>query len=241
MEASVFNVLMHNSVSPLILAFSSGIFIVALFVAAKTAVKSSVSQKKALAGTLPFGFSDSGLPVLVSRKVSSPVIVGISRPYILIPPKMAEDPKNLMVSLTHEDCHFRRRDNLFGILLVFLTDLLFICPFVRTAKELYVISCEVACDLEAVKSVGKQSYFKALLEEGGKSTLPELAFFSYLSQDANRLLIRIKSLAQFLTTERTIAPLSLSSLLLLSPSLLLICLSLSFQALRCFYPCFLGF
>lgn len=104
-----------------------------------------------------------------SQRVSSPIVLGVTSPRILIPADFRQvfcEQQQAMV-IEHEGIHIRHGDHLWNALaLVFMT-LFWFNPLVWIAAHSFRNSQEHACDAKALKNKSKQQkilYAKALLK-----------------------------------------------------------------------------
>jgi len=97
--------------------------------------------------------------------VSSPMLVGIINPKILMPTaNLAKD--ELRFILKHELVHFKRKDLLYKLLLLAATAVHWFNPIVYLSVKAINILCETSCDTEVVRDVDadtRQIYSKAII------------------------------------------------------------------------------
>ncbi len=90
------------------------------------------------------------IPLLVSGDVSSPVVFGIFKPRVIVPPGFDEDREALRYALLHEYAHIRRGDNLGRVLAAlalcahWFNPLMWLC-FTLSARDM-----ELACDAKVL-------------------------------------------------------------------------------------------
>lgn len=81
----------------------------------------------------------------VCQSITSPMLVGFSRPAILLPPvKIASD--ELPLILKHELIHFKRHDLWCKALILAATALHWFNPIVYLMAEAAAVQCEISCD-----------------------------------------------------------------------------------------------
>lgn len=90
-----------------------------------------------------------------SDAVSSPVVFGLIRPRIIIPPALIGDRETLKFVLLHELVHIRRLDNL-RLVLFGLVCLHWFNPLIWLFYALSGRDMEMACDAGAVRHMDKQ-------------------------------------------------------------------------------------
>ncbi len=104
--------------------------------------------------------------VFTCARVSSPVVVGILRPLILLPPSLlcGLDATQLAAILSHEMAHIRRHDPLFNLVQRVIESLLFFHPIVWWLSRRVTIERENCCDDMAAAHVGRLTYAEALVQ-----------------------------------------------------------------------------
>jgi len=108
-----------------------------------------------LVGALRMAAEAHGLPAApplrLSRQITSPQLVGVLRPVLLLPMAgsiIADD--DLDMALTHELVHLRRRDLWWGLLPALAQHLAFFHPLVHYAVREYGVAREAAVDAAVV-------------------------------------------------------------------------------------------
>src|SRR5690606_37719751 len=108
----------------------------------------------------------AALPVRYSSTQTEPALVGIWRPFLLLPQDVETrlTPAQLDAVVAHELCHWRRRDNLTGALHMLVEALFWFHPLVWWIGSRLVHERERACD-EAVVEAGhdRRAYAEAIL------------------------------------------------------------------------------
>lgn len=104
--------------------------------------------------------------VATCLRVSSPVVVGILRPMILLPPSLmcGLDAIQLAAILSHEMAHIRRYDLLFNLAQRVIESLLFFHPITWWISRRVAIERENCCDDVAALQVGRLNYAQALIQ-----------------------------------------------------------------------------
>jgi beta-lactamase regulating signal transducer with metallopeptidase domain len=104
--------------------------------------------------------------VAICARVSSPVVVGIVRPMILLPPSLLSglDATQLAAILSHEMAHIRRYDLFFNLVQRLVESLLFFHPIVWWLSRRVTIERENCCDDVAALQVGRLTYAEALVQ-----------------------------------------------------------------------------
>ncbi len=104
--------------------------------------------------------------VALCQRVSMPVVVGIVKPMILLPPALlcGLDPNQLAAVLSHEMAHIRRYDLIVNLLQRVFEALLFFHPVTWWISRNVSVERENCCDDVAAGCTGRLSYASALLQ-----------------------------------------------------------------------------
>lgn len=104
--------------------------------------------------------------VAMCQKVAVPVVVGILKPMILLPPGLVTglSMNQLAAILSHEMAHIRRYDLLVNLLQRIVEALLFFHPVTWWISRRVSIERENCCDDLATRSTGSLSYVDAMLK-----------------------------------------------------------------------------
>jgi len=103
--------------------------------------------------------------VAVSDRVLQPVLVGIVRPLILLPPAAINgwSPAQLEMALLHELTHVRRWDNFVNLVQRVVESLLFFQPAVWMVSRWLRADREQCCDAAVVRHTGEPAAYAELL------------------------------------------------------------------------------
>ena len=116
------------------------------------------------AGRIPL---QAPVPVKTTPALLEPGLVGIFRPVILVPDRLAERLSHTEINaiLAHELCHLRRRDNLLAAIHMLVEAIFWFHPLVWFIGARLVDEREQACD-EAVLGAGQKplDYARAILK-----------------------------------------------------------------------------
>ncbi len=108
-----------------------------------------------------------GAKVFASAKVSSPLVIGLYQPKVILPKSVTEQmpESQLQAILLHEFAHIERKDNWFGLFQELLAILFWWSPVVRVLNKQIHVEREIACDLRAADKLksGKQ-YAQSLVD-----------------------------------------------------------------------------
>ncbi|KTF15634.1 M56 family metallopeptidase [Pseudoalteromonas sp. H105] len=105
--------------------------------------------------------------VYTSDKVSSPLVVGLKEPKIIIPKSLTEQLKHeqLRAIVLHEYAHIKRGDNWFGLFQEVIAILFWWSPVIRILNKQIHVEREIACDLRAVNELkSTQLYAQSLID-----------------------------------------------------------------------------
>ncbi|HZZ41568.1 MAG TPA: M56 family metallopeptidase [Tepidisphaeraceae bacterium] len=135
--------------------------------------------------------------LLLSPRITSPILIGILKPAILLPPALLTNltPSQLELILLHELAHVRRLDNLINLLQRLIESLLFFHPAVWLVSSWARQEREHCCDDFVLKSADPHEYAAVLLTLT-QSRLPfsMAATGSNLSARIRRILTRQDSM-----------------------------------------------
>ena len=109
------------------------------------------------------------LDLCANNLVSSPLLIGLFRPRIILPDaNLAE--RDLYYTVLHELTHYRRRDMLYKWLVQFILCLHWFNPCVYLMKNEINRLCELSCDervIKALSETARKSYGDTLLNAAG--------------------------------------------------------------------------
>ncbi len=115
--------------------------------------------------------------VRVSENISSPLVVGLIFPTLLLP-KADISPMELKNVLSHEMTHLKRNDILYKWLVTFVKCVHWFNPVCYLIAKQIDTDCEIACDYEVVKQMNaeeERSYIETiliLLAHGKRKNIP---------------------------------------------------------------------
>ena len=105
--------------------------------------------------------------VFTSTKVSSPLVVGLIKPKIIIPKSITEQlpHEQLIAIVLHEYAHIKRKDNWFGLFQELIAILFWWSPVIRVLNKHIHVEREIACDLRAVAQMkNSKQYAQSLID-----------------------------------------------------------------------------
>lgn len=135
----------------------------------RTAMELPQEAESALFAKLPSKIAGmyAGMKVYVVEGLASPCLYGLpGREAVYLTPDIVKDTDKLCHVLTHELCHKRHGDSLWGIIRGLLVTVYWFHPLVWVAAILSKRDCELACDETALILLGEEeriSYGETLL------------------------------------------------------------------------------
>jgi RND family efflux transporter MFP subunit len=144
-------------------------------------------------------------PILTGESPAGPMLLGIFRPAIILPPSVIDGPPaQLDMVLAHELAHVRRRDLLWDLPPVLADVLFFFHPLVWLGQRELRLAQEMACDhlALAVTRSNPAAYATALLEIAQRGRTPALAFASFVVGPQKSLYTRILAMKTLHTWSR---------------------------------------
>lgn len=127
-------------------------------------------------------FIDNDIPLIVSAKVSSPMLLGIIKPCIVLPRHMFSDEETEMV-LRHELMHYKSKDSFKKLFFAVVAVLQWFNPFIWLLMKEVCRSLECICDEAVTKNADnlyKKNYCYMLLKTGAQNQTPT-AIVNYFS------------------------------------------------------------
>lgn len=119
-------------------------------------------------------FIDNDIPLIVSAKVSSPMLLGIIKPYIVLPRHIFSDEETEMV-LRHELMHYKSKDSFKKLFFAVVAVLQWFNPFIWLLMKEVCRSLECICDEAVTKNADnlyKKNYCYMLLKTGAQNQTP---------------------------------------------------------------------
>lgn len=110
---------------------------------------------------------EDGLPVYMSPVVSIPCLFGLVHPAIYLNPGAVGKREALGYVLSHENTHYKHRDNLWALVRTVCVCVHWYNPLVWLAARASRQDCELACDEEVLGKLGERervAYGRALLD-----------------------------------------------------------------------------
>lgn len=134
------------------------------------------------------------LPVCQSKNVSSPMLVGILTPKLVLPVMSVQWNKaELEMIVAHEICHYKKKDLWLKLLMILACCLNWFNPLVYVMKKQFCYDCELACDEEVLLACNgeeRKAYARMMLTFAGKPNKPA-AFSTGFAGSKKRMKKRI--------------------------------------------------
>ncbi|MDR1329290.1 MAG: M56 family metallopeptidase, partial [Oscillospiraceae bacterium] len=133
------------------------------------------------------------VPVYRNPLASTPMLIGVFRPAIVLPDKEYTD-EQLEAVLRHELTHLHRRDILVRWLSVFACAVHWFNPIVWLTRREIDRACELSCDEAVIRSLdtdGKQSYGDTLLYVAAAGKTPKAVLSTTMCEDKKDLKERL--------------------------------------------------
>ncbi len=136
------------------------------------------------------------IPVYFTDPLPSACLVGVFRPYIALP--LTAAPQEAITVLTHEVCHYRGRDHLWGVLRLACCALHWFNPLVWLAAQMSRTDAELACDDRVVQPLDAQArlgYTQVLVLAAARRNAPGLAVLATgMTMTGRRLKTRVNAI-----------------------------------------------
>ena len=159
------------------------------------------------------------LPVYFTDPLPSACLVGVFRPYIALP--LSAAPQDAIQVMTHEICHYKNLDHLWGILRLVCCMLHWFNPLVWMAASMSRTDCELRCDSSVTHSMSledRKSYASVLVLAASKRNAPGVGVLATgMTMTGKRLKTRILSVVE---QHEPLRALSIAFILLASMCLL---------------------
>ncbi len=143
-----------------------------------------LARSLGLAGRVALGVCD---------RISSPILVGVLRPLILLPPAALTGwtPAQLEMAILHELLHVKRLDNLVNLLQRLVEAMLFFQPAAWGISRWVRLERELACDCEVVRALGKPIEYAEMLMRLASPRFPAWASSSAFADRQTAARIRV--------------------------------------------------
>lgn len=158
----------------------------------------------------------NNLKLARNRFVTTPMLIGIIRPYIIIP-DINFNEQELKNILLHEITHYRRFDIGVKWLTMIATSIHWFNPFMYFLKKEVNLACELACDEAVIKSLSpaeKQAYGDTLISVVAEDKYPIGILQATMCEEKNSLKERLLAIMNH--NKKSKLTIIISTILLLS-------------------------
>lgn len=150
------------------------------------------------------------LPLYESTAVNSPMLIGLVKPYIILPSALLAEMKgrenDICLILHHELVHYKRRDIWYKWLFQAVLCIHWFNPLVYLFNRRFNVDCELACDevvMALLSKEGREAYGNVLLDVAEKNFQEKLSLLHRnipamtLLEEKRTLKERLRSIAQY--------------------------------------------
>lgn len=112
------------------------------------------------------------VPVYLSNSLSSPCIIGIFNPMIVLTKSVIHDTEATKFALMHEMVHYKQKDNFFRLLGNILCALYWFNPLIWLSAKAAINDAELCCDSRVIQNISSNEYLnycRTLLSIAGSS------------------------------------------------------------------------
>ena len=138
------------------------------------------------------------VPVYYTDPVPGACLVGILKPYIVLPVITA--PKDVRNVLIHEICHLKNRDQIWGILRLLCCAIHWFNPLVWLAASMSRTDCELRCDdrvTAPMDEAERKDYASVLVLATAKKNMPGIGVMATgMTMTGKRLKNRVTAIVQ---------------------------------------------
>ena len=160
------------------------------------------------------------VPVYFTDPVPGACLVGVFRPYIVLP--LITAPQDVKNVLTHEVCHLKNKDHLWGVLRLFCCAIHWFNPLVWIAASMSRTDSELRCDdrvTEPMNESERKEYANVLVLAAARKSMPGLGVMATgMTMTGKRLKNRVLTVLADRQTKRwlTISFVIITSLCLIA-------------------------
>jgi len=163
----------------------------------RTNMEATDKEKNILASLM--NGSSRHVRLVRNRFVSTPMLIGILRPYIIIPDYNFSE-RQLKNILLHEMVHLRRHDLAIKWLTMIVTSIHWFNPLMYFIKKEMNLACELACDEVVIKDLDadeKQAYGDTLISIAGENKYPAGALQATMCEEKKNLRERLVAIMNY--------------------------------------------
>lgn len=147
------------------------------------------------------------IPVYFTDPLPSACLAGVFRPYIALP--LTAAPKDAIQVLTHEACHYKAKDHLWGVLRLMCCMLHWFNPLVWLAAGMSRTDGELSCDERVVKKLDQQekmAYSNALVLAAARRDAPGVGVLATgMTMTGKKLKNRVQAILRGSRTKKGLA------------------------------------
>lgn len=166
------------------------------------------------------------LPVCQSKNVSSPMLVGILTPKLVLPVVSGQwDKAELEMIVAHEICHYKKKDLWLKFLMILACCLNWFNPLVYVMKKQFFYDMELACDeavLLACNGEEREAYARMMLIFAGKPN-KAAAFSTGFAGSKKRMKKRIDYMLDTGCKKKGIFSIGLTSVVIMTMTVFVSC------------------
>ncbi len=155
-------------------------------------------------------FTDKNIIVRVWEQISSPFMIGLFRPALILPARELTGAQ-LDNILRHEMMHYRRHDIVYKWFVVLVQCLHWFNPMVWVVGRQISIECEISCDMAVTRDMDrdeKNRYIDTLLSLLPMGTAKQIPFTTQMASGQKLLKRRFMMMKMKKSTSRLISALS---------------------------------
>ncbi|WP_132984338.1 M23/M56 family metallopeptidase [Tissierella praeacuta] len=153
--------------------------------------------------------------LMLNHKITSPMLVGLHRPMILLPAYSISET-DLKLVLTHELMHLKRKDLWVKVLALIAGTLHWFNPFVHILRKDVSIWSELSCDEALASEMSheeRKHYGEAILNTLDNHSGMNTAFYSPLCESKKHIKRRLIRMLNVKKTKKSIMVLSVAAIL----------------------------
>ena len=159
--------------------------------------------------------TDCNIPVIISKSVYTPMLIGVFKPIIVLPNMYPDAELNMI--LTHEMVHYRRKDLLVKLLMLIANAVHWFNPAVYALNKQLNTACELACDEKVVSEMNTQNrifYAETILQvlkysTSQKNLIGNVAFATNLCNSKKNFKRRLISMMNTKKMRKSVVALAL--------------------------------
>ena len=153
--------------------------------------------------------------LMLNHKITSPMLVGLHRPMILLPASSISE-RDLKLVLAHELMHLKRKDLWVKVLALIAGTLHWFNPFVHVLRKDVSIWGELSCDEALASEMSheeRKHYGEAILNTLDNHSGMNTAFYSPLCESKKHIKRRLIRMLNVKKTKKSIAILAVAAIL----------------------------